>query len=93
MKKNGYNQLKNKCNIRVDKSARIIGVIILFYFRLLINLEFLMKDKFIVQYLILFQIKRKVKNCKLLKVELLLQEIHAWIQPISESSNVLDNKQ
>lgn len=93
MKKNGYNQLKNKCNIRVDKSARIIGVIILFYFRLLINLEFLMKDKFIVQYLILFQIKRKVKNCKLLKVELLLQEIHVWIQPISESSNVLDNKQ
>lgn len=41
MKKNGYNQLKMKCNIRVDKSARIIGVIIYFIqFRLLINLEY-----------------------------------------------------
>jgi hypothetical protein len=93
MKKNGYNQLKNKCNIRVEKSARIIGVIIFIYFRLLTNSEFLMKDKFIVQYSILFQTKRKVKNWKLFKVELLLQEIHAWIQPISESSNVSDSRQ
>ncbi len=30
MKKNGYNQLKQKCNIRVEKSARIIGVTIYF---------------------------------------------------------------
>jgi hypothetical protein len=33
MKKNGYHQLKMKCNIRVDKSARIIGVIFIILFR------------------------------------------------------------
>ncbi len=66
MKKNGYNQLKNKCNIRVEKSARIIGVI--FYLvRSLMNLESWKKMKFIAPFMTHFPSKKKAKNLKLLK--------------------------